>query len=182
MFPLITLPGISGSGRSHWQTLWEAADPAMIRFQPSNWDRPDLDDWISALDRAIGEAGAPPVLVAHSLACLLVIHWAARREPSRIKGAFLVSVPDPESPVFPKVEAPSFFTAAPAKRLPFATLIIASSNDPYGGVDYARRKADNWGAGFVIAGAFGHMNGASGLAEWPQGRMLLEAFSAGLRN
>jgi predicted alpha/beta hydrolase family esterase len=179
---IITLPGINGSGRGHWQTLWEKADPNFFRFQPPDWDRPALGPWITALDRAIAAADTPPVLVAHSLACLLVPHWAAIHEPSRIRGAFLVSVPDPQSPVFPKVEAPSFFAPVPSARLPFATLVIASSDDPYGSVDYARGMADKWGAGVIIAGAHGHMNSKSGLAVWPQGRMLLDAFKAGLRN
>jgi len=170
---IITLPGINGSSRGHWQTLWEKADPAIFRFEPPDWDRPELDTWISALDRAIDAADAPPVLVAH---------WARARDPSRIRGAFLVSVPDPQSAMFPRAEAPSFFVPVPTARLPFASLIIASSNDPYGSVGYARRTAEKWGGGFIIAGAHGHMNSTSGLADWPQGLMLLEAFKAGLRN
>lgn len=105
MATFIMLPGIGGSGATHWQTHWEAGDPCFTRFQPGNWDRPDLTDWLGALEDSIARAKAPPVLVAHSLACLLVAH-AAPRIAGRVKGAFLVAVPDPASPVFPQAARP----------------------------------------------------------------------------
>lgn len=172
----IILPGIGGSGDAHWQTLWQQADPAMRRIQPSSWDQPELEDWLAALDRAVVAASEPPLLVAHSLACLLVAHWAARRELP-VRGALLVAVPDPDSPAFP-VEAAGF-RHAPDQPLRFPALIVASTDDPYGALPYARQRAAAWGAGLVIAGALGHINGASGLGDWPLGTMLLQAFSAG---
>jgi predicted alpha/beta hydrolase family esterase len=33
--------------------------------------------------------------------------------------------------------------------------------------------ARDWGARFVDAGARGHLNGESGLGDWPEGRELL---------
>jgi len=176
----VILPGIGNSGEAHWQTHWEAADPHARRLRPSDWDRPDLEDWLAALDCAIAGAGEPPFLVAHSLACLLVAHWAARTADAaaRVRGAFLVAVPDPHGPAFPTREAPTFRAASP-HRLPFATLVIASSDDPYASLDYARATAAAWGAGFVLAGALGHINGAIGLGHWPQGLALFDAFRAG---
>jgi uncharacterized protein len=176
---IITLPGIGGSGETHWQTLWEKADPSMVRFCPSDWDRPELNDWIAALDRAIEKSADPPLLVAHSLACLLVAHWAVRRPHQAIRGAFLAAVPDPDGAAFPAVEAASF-RAVPKTALPFPALIVASSDDPYGTIRYTRNLAKAWGAGFVAVGAHGHINSASGLGDWPIGAMLLEAFKAGL--
>jgi predicted alpha/beta hydrolase family esterase len=38
--------------------------------------------------------------------------------------------------------------------------------------------AQAWGSGFVDAGARGHLNGDSGLADWPEGRALLDALRA----
>ncbi len=172
----IVLPGITGSGPEHWQSIWEAQDPGLVRFQPASWDYPDLDDWVASLDTAIEAASQPPLLIVHSLACLLVAHWAARSARS-IRGAFLVSVPNPMSPAFPP-EARSF-DAPPREPFTFPALIVASSNDPFGTIDYSRSRAREWGAGYVIAGAYGHINGASGLEEWEQGKALFEAFSAG---
>lgn len=181
MSAIITLPGIGDSDEHHWQTFWERADPTIRRFAPSDWDNPDLDDWIAALDRVVAAASEPPILIAHSLACLLVAHWAARqsRPLSRpVRGAFLVGVPDPDSAVFPATEAASF-RDVPETVLPFPALVVASSDDPYGSLAYARGRAAVWGAGFVVAGALGHISSASALGDWPLGAMLFEAFRAG---
>src|SRR6478752_3811334 len=77
-YTMITLPGIGGSGEEHWQSLWEKAEPRLLRFQPASWDKPELNDWVQSLERAVGGCEQPPVLIAHSLACLLVVHWAMR--------------------------------------------------------------------------------------------------------
>lgn len=172
----IILPGIGGSGPDHWQTAWESKYPGLTRFRPSSWDFPDLDDWLEALDVAVAEAEVPPFLIAHSLACLLIAHWA-HRSPRTIKGAFLVSVPDTESPAFP-VEARSFDNV-PARRFPFPTLVIASSNDPFATLDHSRSRARQWGAGYVVVGEHGHINGPSGLGDWRQGASHFEAFKTG---
>lgn len=180
MTATITLPGITGSGEAHWQTLWEARDPRMVRFQPASWDHPDLSDWVAALNHTISAAPEPPLLVAHSLACLLVAHWAVREVKGTeqlVRGAFLVAAPDPDSPAFP-LEAATF-RDVPEMGLPFPALVVASADDPYATLDHARRCSSAWGAGFVVVGALGHINSASGLGDWPQGAMLLEAFRAG---
>jgi predicted alpha/beta hydrolase family esterase len=177
MTAFIILPGIGGSGEDHWQTRWQKADPAMRRFSPASWERPGLEDWISALDEAVSRSDEPPILVAHSLACLLVAHWQAR--PGRsARGAFLVAVPDPESSVFPSEAAP--FANAPTERLRFPALMLASADDPYGAVAYAERRAAGWGCGLIVLGPLGHINGSSGLGDWPEGRERLDRFVAQL--
>ena len=174
--PIIILPGIGNSSPSHWQSLWQQDRPGSIRLAPSSWDEPQLSDWLAAIEHAIETAGEPPVLVAHSLSCLLVAHWA-RVSSSKVLGAFLVAVPDPRSSVFPKAAAT--FTDVPQQRLPFPALAIASADDPFGSEDYARTCARNWGAGLVVAGALGHIGETSGVGAWKQGRDLLTAFLAG---
>lgn len=176
MSEMIILPGIGGSGETHWQTHWERSGARTRRFQPMDWDRPELSDWIEALDSAVATAGKAPFLVAHSLACLLVAHWQqASARP--VAGAFLVAVPDPTSDAFPAEAAG--FAQVPQQRFRFPSLIVASSNDPFGGIDYARARAAQWGSGIVEVGALGHINGKSGLADWPSGRALFQAFAAG---
>lgn len=177
MAPVIILPGLGNSGPDHWQSLWQRRDPASRRFAPADWDRPMRDDWLRALDAAVAAAAEPPLLVAHSLACLLVAHWAARSAAQPVRGAFLVAPPDPDGPAFPAETAT--FRDPPANTLPFPALVVASSDDPFGAVEAARRLAASWGAGFVIAGALGHINSASGVGDWPQGAALFEAFRAG---
>lgn len=177
MRDIIILPGIGRSGEAHWQTRWERSNPKMRRFQPADWEKPDLADWISALERAVSASATPPLLVAHSLACLLVAHWQ-QISSLAVAGAFLVAVPDPQSVSFP--EEAAGFADPPLQRMRFPTLIIASADDPFGMPGYARARADLWGSGLVEIGPFGHINGQSGLEDWGPGRALLTAFSAGL--
>lgn len=177
MSDIIILPGIGGSGESHWQTMWERQHPDIVRFQPGDWDNPRLDGWIAALEATVRGAATPPVLVAHSLACLLVAHWQAA-SATAVAGAFLVAVPDPASGAFPRAAAS--FAGPPASRLRMPSLIIASSDDPYGTPTYSRQRAKDWGSGLVEIGAAGHINGQSGLGDWREGLHLLTAFRAGL--
>lgn len=176
----IILPGIGGSGEAHWQTIWESGNPNMVRFQPRSWERPVLSDWIKALDKSVQHAGEPVLLIAHSLACLLVAHWAAVSAlTDKVRGAFLVASPDPDGPAFPRTEAGTFLDV-PHTPLPFPTLLLASSDDPYASMTYAYRCAEDWAAGVIDVGPCGHINGASGLGSWPQGAMLRKAFEAGM--
>jgi len=178
MTEFIVLPGIGGSGESHWQTHWEKASPAMRRFTPADWNAPDFKNWMAALETAVATATAPPLLIAHSLSCLLVAHWQkVSRLP--VTGAFLAAVPDPSSPVFPANAED--FASVPRERFRFPSLIIASTNDPYGSLEYVKAKAVHWGSQLHVAGALGHINGASALGEWREGRALLEDFVAAAR-
>jgi len=173
MRKIIILPGIGGSGDEHWQSLWEAGGKDFARFAPSSWDEPQLEDWIVALDAAVAALDEPPVLVAHSLACLLVAHWQARSSLP-VAGALLVAVPDPRGPAFP-AEAASF-ADPPEQRFRFPSLLVASGNDPYGTMDHARRRAGEWGSRLVAIGDAGHINSGSGLGAWPAGRAILGEF------
>ncbi|RWF63539.1 alpha/beta hydrolase [Mesorhizobium sp.] len=175
MNEFIIVPGIGGSGEAHWQTRWQRANPAMRRFSPASWEQPDLDDWIGALDAAVAAANAPPVLISHSLGCLLVAHWQLVSKDA-CAGAFLVAVPDPASQAFPA--SVRGFAGAPAGRLRFPSLSVASSDDPYGSLDHAETKAAQWGSGLHVAGALGHINGDSGLGDWAEGMKLLAAFAS----
>ena len=183
----VMLPGIGNSGPRHWQTLWASRQKGCQRFQPADWDRPNLADWLQALDTSIDECAGPVVLVAHSLSCLLVAHWALRggirddnqHRIAQVRGAFLVAVPDHGAPAFPG-EA-SEFGSPPTEPLPFPAPVVTSSDDPYGSPEHARRMAMGWAAGCVEVGALGHINAASGVGDWDTGWHLLQAFGAGLR-
>ena len=173
---LVNLPGISDSGPTHWQTLWEQHDPAISRFAPSDWDRPRVDDWVAAVDVAVAGAQAP-VLVAHSLACLLVPIWA-QRSVLPVTGAFLVAPVNPTAAAFP---AEAFeFASFPRVPLRFPALVVGSRDDPYASASWAHEFAADLGADFVLAGALGHINADSGLGDWEQGQALLASFQAGL--
>lgn len=170
--PVLVVPGIGNSGTKHWQSLWQQARPEWHRLQADDWDRVVCNDWVSAIERDVARLGNDTVLVAHSLGCLAVAHWAARHA-RRIRGALLVAVPDTTGPAFP-ADAVSGFSPVPMARLPFASTIVASSDDAYGSIAHARACADAWGSKLVEIGARGHVNADSGLGDWPEGYRLLQ--------
>ena len=51
--------------------------------------------------------------------------------------------------------------------------MVGSSDDPYCTADEAARFAAGWHAQWRLLGAYGHINSASGLGSWQQGRELL---------
>src|SRR5690606_33706910 len=164
--PVLILPGYGGSGPEHWQTLWERAHPGFRRVEARDWDRPDRAEWVENLEAAARAAGEGAILIAHSLACLQVVHWAAAHPESarRMRAALLVAPPDPESPAFPA--AATGFSPLPMRPLPFRSLVVGSTNDPYAAPEFAENCARAWGARFASVGAKGHINAASGLGEW----------------
>jgi hypothetical protein len=172
--PVLIVPGIGNSGPQHWQSLWQAAHPSVRRVAQRDWNRPQCREWLEPLERAVAAAGPGAVLAAHSLGCLLVAHWAARTGRP-VRGALLVAVPDPDGPSFPKET--QGFAPLPLAPLPFASIVVASSDDPYGSVGHARHRAQAWGSRLVEIGPAGHINAASGLGDWPEGFALLQTLA-----
>jgi predicted alpha/beta hydrolase family esterase len=173
MTSVLTVPGLWNSGPQHWQSHWEKQHPSWKRVQQRDWDHPDREEWVTTLDEAIRVSPSPPVLAAHSLGCALVAQWAADRGGEGVAGALLVAPSDVEAPDYP-IEGRSF-SGMPMGKLPFPTVLIASTTDEYVTIERARSFAAAWGSRLVVLGAAGHINGVSGYGPWPGGeRMLLE--------
>ena len=85
----LIIPGYGNSGPQHWQSLWQGARPNSSRFEPKSWDQPLRSDWVEALENSVAALGPDTILVAHSLGCLTVAHWAAQTR-LRVKAALLV--------------------------------------------------------------------------------------------
>ena len=168
---VLILPGIGNSGPDHWQSHWEQLNTQYTRVQQTNWDNPSCSEWCASLEKSVCAAGPDTFLVAHSLACLLVVHWAAVTSLS-IKAALLVAVPNPNSPAFP-TQAMGF-EGLPMQRLPFASVVIASTNDPYASLGHSEECASIWGSELVNIGNAGHINSSSGLGAWPAGHKILQ--------
>jgi predicted alpha/beta hydrolase family esterase len=174
--PILILPGLYNSGPNHWQTIWERLDPGFRRVIQKDWEAPSCSDWVEALQSAVTRTPGA-VLVAHSSACALVAHWAQRCSPDGILGALLVAPSDPGGPNYPK--GPTGFAPMPMARLPFPSVVVASTNDIYVTTERAAAFASAWGSRLVNIGAAGHINGDSGLGSWPAGLELLEGLRAG---
>ena len=169
--PVLTFPGIGNSGPEHWQSLWECSNPEFVRISQRDWDNPVCEEWASVLENTVQRLGSSVVVVAHSLACLAVVHWAARPH-SPIKAALLVAIPNPDGPTFP-TEAVGF-SPLPRQQLSFPSIVVASTNDPYNSLAHAEAFASAWGSRLVNIGAAGHINASSDLGQWPEGYALLQ--------
>lgn len=167
----VYVAGIGNSGPAHWQFLWYDREPGGVWVEHSTWDEPVRDVWLQELDTTLRAVAGPKVLIAHSLGCTLVTEWAARHVDENVVGAFLVAVPDVHGPQFP-AEAVGF-DRAEYRPLPFRTVVVASEDDPYATFGHSAEVAAALGAELVGVGSRGHINAASGLGDWSEGRTLL---------
>ena len=171
MADVLIIPGLGGSGEHHWQTHLERSHPGAERVYQDDWDNPQLAYWLDRV-AAVVERTPGAILVAHSLGCPLVAHLAHRRPRLPIEAALLVAPADVDS-VRHTPEHIRAFAPIPLERLPFRSIVVGSRNDPYMSFARAREVAFAWGAGFVDAGAVGHINVDSGFGPWPDGERLL---------
>jgi uncharacterized protein len=201
---VLILPGWQNSDEGHWQSLWEA-QLGYERVMQHDWIRPLRGDWITRLEdhllsnnehpahilrgltaqkalkieeknRSNGSS-ASIVLVAHSLGCHLVAAWAALSKNAHcIKGALLVAPPDCQREDFP-MEMKSWRNPVLCK-LPFPSICVISSNDPFCELQPGREMAAAWGSECTELGDKGHINAGSGLGRWPQGQSLLARLAA----
>ncbi len=169
----LTVPGVTNSSAKHWQSLWEAKFPdSFRRIQQKEWDTPICDDWIETIEYEVQkESPENVVLVAHSLGCTAVAHWA-KKFGTKIRGAFLAAPSDCEAETY------NFdtkrFAPIPFEKLPFNSLVIASENDEYVSIERAQQFADVWESEFINVGAKGHINAVSGFGEWDEGLEILK--------
>lgn len=169
---VLILPGWQNSGPDHWQSRWERLH-GYQRVEQSDWMRPLRGDWIARLEEVLLESDAPSVLAAHSLGCLQVAAWAAHsRNTHRVKGVLLVAPPQAERDDL-RQQLPGW-TPILRKPLPFKSVLVASTDDPFGSFDHARELAAQWRSTLVSIGPRGHINADSGLGDWPEGHVLLQ--------
>lgn len=171
---VLSLPGWQNSDALHWQSQWEALY-GYERVLQHDWLHPKPGDWQIQLEEAVLRHKQPIILLAHSLGCHLVSRWAAHSQNTHaVVGAFLVAAPDTET-----LEGQHLLPGwqpMRTEKLPFASVLIASSDDPFCAFSRAQWLADQWGSRFVDAGECGHINSQSGLGAWEQGHEWLQRF------
>lgn len=172
--PVLVVPGWGGSGPAHWQTAWEA-ELGAARVALPDWCDPNLESWVTALDAALASLARrdprPPVLVAHSLGCVVIAHWACRARRS-IRAALFVAPADVERA--PSLVRLRSFGPIPDRRLPFDSLVVTSDDDVHVALDRAQLFATQWGSDFHVIAGGGHLNAESGLGRWTDGLQLLD--------
>ncbi|MBS1187021.1 MAG: esterase [Burkholderiaceae bacterium] len=177
----LVVPGYHGSGKGHWQSWIEQRLQHCQRVQ-QDWEHPILAYWAQNIRCAIDEAPGPVWLIAHSFGCLATVAAASDR-PQKIAGLMLVAPASPErfTPGGAMLEGESkqvenVRDLLPAARLPFPSLMIASTNDPFMPHAGAQALAIQWGSDFVTLENAGHINIASGFGPWPEGLEMFRQF------
>ncbi|MCE7061666.1 alpha/beta hydrolase [Dyadobacter sp. CY343] len=169
----MNIPGLASSGPQHWQTIWEQQYPALFsRVMQENWDWPVKTDWVAQLQKQIRELTGPTILVAHSLGCITVAHWAQEHSSDKIKGALLVAPADAD--LSKRLNFVVGFTPIPTVKLRFPSIVVASTNDMYATIARSQHFADSWGSEFINLGKKGHINAVSGLGDWAEGKEILQ--------
>lgn len=166
---IIIVPGWRNSGAAHWQSLWAQSLPHAERVVQDDWLTPKREDWVRTLEAQILSRPEPAIIVAHSLGCIATSHVSAQAA-SHIQSALLVAPADPE-----RRAHLADFAPVPHHRLPYRSVLVASSNDPYCPIRLAGAYARAWGSEFVRLQNAGHINVESGHGPWPLGRALLQS-------
>jgi predicted alpha/beta hydrolase family esterase len=170
----VFLAGYGDSGDGHWQRAWLGRLPNAVWVAHEDWFAAQREEWVADVQKALWQISGPMVVVAHSLGCLLLAEWCRNHEDPSLVGAFLVAVPNPDGINFPGVV--EGFEDPTAMELPFPAIVVASQDDPYADIEFARTIAETWGARFVDIGAKGHINADSGVGDWDEGWEMLREF------
>ncbi|GAB6070383.1 alpha/beta hydrolase [Thiomicrorhabdus hydrogeniphila] len=173
MFNTVFVPGYGNSINGHWQEIWYKETKNSYWVEQDDWQNPNCSDWVEALNLLIQSLEGPIVLVTHSLGGSTVVEWN-KKYKANILGAFIVAVPDVESDYLPKKIVG--YQNLPLEKLPFQSVVLASSDDPYSSLDRSKYFANSWGSEFINIGDLGHVNKASGIGNWPNGKTLLNHF------
>ena len=167
----IIVPGWRDSGPGHWQSLWAERLGNAVRVRQDDWITPSRKAWVASITNTILLQNEPVVIVAHSLGCIATAHLPPEAV-ERIQGALLVAPADPE-----RRAVLSDFAPVPYQKLPYRSVLVASSNDPFCPVRLAGAYARAWGSEFVRLQDAGHINVESGHGDWPLGIALLQSLA-----
>lgn len=170
---IIIVPGWRNSGPDHWQSLWAQQLPHAERVEQDDWLVPHREPWVAALEQLVLSRPEPVVLAAHSLGCITAAHMGPEAS-ARVQGALLVAPADPE-----RRAQLADFAPVPYAQLPYRSVLVASSNDPYCPIRRAGAYARAWGSEFVRLQNAGHINVESGFGDWPLGLALLQSLMQG---
>lgn len=178
MIETLVLPGLNGSPEGHWQHHWAGSDPRAEIVEQEDWSQPRLIDWLHTLEARLAASRPGVILVAHSLGCSLVAALAGRPSASHVGGALLVAPADLDA-LADRHPTTREFGWGHETALPFASVLVASRNDPFMSFEAAERQASKWGSALFDLGEAGHINIASGFGPWDDGFVLADGMRKG---
>lgn len=174
---ILIVPGVRDHVAEHWQTLLEeqlrASGVPVHSVPPLENDKLNCAARVAAFEHALAAIAGSVIVVAHSGGVLVLAHWALTDRHERIRGALLATPPDFDSPLPAAYPTQDILRAngwlpIPRARLPFPSIVAASSNDALATPEAVAAMARDWGAELVDLGPVGHLNPASGHGPWPQ--------------
>ena len=165
----LLIPGGGGSGADHWHHRWAASLPNCSWVDQADSDGGTRAEWLATIDNAVAASSTPAVLIAHSLACIAVAHWATMHV-GPVAAALLVAPADIEDDWAEPGSLYKRFQPIPMIPFSFPSTVVASANDPFLELDRARSFANAWGAELEIAGDHLHLGSDALLDTWPAGR------------
>jgi uncharacterized protein len=174
---VVIVPGLRDHVPDHWQTLLARQLPGSVTIPRMATDKLSCAGWVEQVERTLAPIAGPVILVAHSGGVMMVVHWAWRyRRP--IHGALLATPADLESRLpegYPTLEdlQQGGWLPVPRNRLPFPSIVAASTNDPLASVERVAQYGADWGSRIVDLGAVGHLNPAAGYGEWPRAHEII---------
>lgn len=169
----INIPGLRNSNEHHWQSVWEKEySDNFFRVIQADWEKPDCETWIDQIELTLkGYNHENLILIGHSVGCVTIIKWFEKyRHP--IKAALFVAPSDVDRPGYPSYI--TGFNPMPAHKLPFPSIVVASTNDHVVELKRAKLFAGNWGSAFVELKDAGHIEPTSGFGKWDYGLELIE--------
>jgi uncharacterized protein len=171
----LIVPGYGNSGPEHWQTYFENKLPRCVRIHQTNWDKPIMEDWVTNINKYVVQYDPETVvLISHSMGGIAIAHWANLYN-HKIKGAMIVAPPDLENPF---IELPiENFTPIPTTKLPFPSIVVASTNDYWATKERTTLFSQNWGSKLIFIGEAGHINADTGYTHWDEGLKILSTIS-----
>src|SRR5882757_2785095 len=126
---ILMVPGFGNSGPAHWQSRWQARLSTARRIAMADWEQADSATWVKAIVDGASAGPRPVIIVAHSIGVAATAH-AAPGLAGKVAGAFLVGPSGWDKPdLLPGVAHD--FAPIPLVPLPFPSVLVASSNDPY---------------------------------------------------
>ena len=181
MYSTVFVAGYGNSIGKHWQRLWFEKTQNAYWVEQKNWDTPNKDEWIVEIEKNLLHVKSPILIIAHSIGCHTIVEWAKKYYKNQnIIGALLVAPPDTSRVDFPKEI--KGYENPPLEKLPFDSICILSSDDPYSNLQTAEKLAQNWGSEIVHVGNKGHINVDSNLGFWEEGREILKNYLLPLSN
>ena len=174
MASYLILHGYEGSGPDHWQTwladrLRRGEDTVAYPELPSPY-APNLQAWRTALEQQLRELPGKPVVVCHSLACLLWLHHSAQPVLEGGLAERVLLVAPPSNAGAPREILNFFPVPLERERVAVAagvTRLVCAPDDPYCPEGAVREYGEPLGLECDVLDGAAHINPDSGYGQWP---------------